>query len=413
MLNRLILVLSLLGMVLAVHLWIQKARGFDQGCLGLEKPAEVRVAEVGCNAGGLEAASHLLGVSNAAWSYAFFFGLSLVSFAKVVVPGTWARRLHWLSEIAIVPVTLYAGYLVLFQAFVAHAYCVLCLTTAALIAAIFCLHAAVRFRGGYRPVAESAQSVEMGYAGGALFGAVGLLLAVLLFVDRLGTRPLDQGNSLAELNQVVGQALPIYIDGKRLSEMRACHFDWDAKRIDAEDICSPDTPFLGKPGGIPVVIFFDPNCPHCRDYYPDFLALADKFKDRARFYILPRMLWRFSLSQIEALELARREGKYFEMWQLQFATRHRGGMEAADLEVLFRKLGLPTDGLASRLDAVKPGVMAELARANAAGIDATPAIFIDGLKVFPYNQSPECVDTLINRRIAADWTADVPVAPAK
>src|ERR1700691_5262896 len=184
MLNRLILILSLLGMVLAVHLWIQKARGFDQGCLGLEKPTEVQMGDAGCNASSLEASSHFFGFLKAPLRYAFFFGLALVSFAKFVVPGRWARRLHRLCEAGIVAAALYAGYLVCFHAFVAHAFCILCLTTGGLISVIFCLFAAVRLRGGYQPVSDSARGLEMGYAGGALFGAMGLLLAVVLFVNR-------------------------------------------------------------------------------------------------------------------------------------------------------------------------------------------------------------------------------------
>ena len=35
MLNRVILFLSLAGMILAIHLWIQHERNFDKGCWGL------------------------------------------------------------------------------------------------------------------------------------------------------------------------------------------------------------------------------------------------------------------------------------------------------------------------------------------------------------------------------------------
>jgi len=91
MINRLILWLSLAGMILALHLWIQKARGFDQGCLGLETHA-VEVAEGGCASAGLEAGSHLFGVSNAAWGYAFYFGLALLSFGKIVTSASCRER---------------------------------------------------------------------------------------------------------------------------------------------------------------------------------------------------------------------------------------------------------------------------------------------------------------------------------
>ena len=123
MINRLILWLSLAGMILALHLWIQKARGFDQGCLGLSKP--VFVVEKGCSEVSALPASHLLGVSNAAWGYAFYFGMALLSFAKIFATPHWARRLHVLGEIGVAVALLYSGYLVYQMGFVAHAWCVL------------------------------------------------------------------------------------------------------------------------------------------------------------------------------------------------------------------------------------------------------------------------------------------------
>jgi protein-disulfide isomerase/uncharacterized membrane protein len=409
MLNRTILILSLVGMVLAVHLWIQKARGFDQGCLGIRKPSVEQIARAsseGCTASSLEAASHILGVSNAAWAYAFFFGLSLVSFSKAFVRDSAARRLHLASEAAIVPAALYACYLVFYQAFVAHAFCVLCLTTAALIGILFILHLALRLRGGYRPAAEPERATELGYAVGSLFAAMGLMVAVLVFVNRIGTRPLDQGESEAEIDRVVGTALPLYIDGRKLMEMRSCRFDPNQPRkIDLAKLIDPDMPFIGNPGGVPVVVFYDPNCPHCREHGPLYLKLAEQDKDRGKFYILPRMLWDFSLLQMQAIELARQEGKYFEMWRLMLDRQLPRGMGLPDIEKLFAELGLPTENLKARLDGVLPATRALLRRSAAVGVTATPTTFIGGWRVFSYNGSAECVGTLVDRVVSAEKSA--------
>ena len=37
-LDRLVFALALLGVLLAVHLWIQQGRGFDRGCFGFSQP---------------------------------------------------------------------------------------------------------------------------------------------------------------------------------------------------------------------------------------------------------------------------------------------------------------------------------------------------------------------------------------
>jgi protein-disulfide isomerase/uncharacterized membrane protein len=327
----------------------------------------------------------------------------LISFAKIFVPDAWARRLHLLGEIAVLSGLIYALYLVYFQAFVAHAFCVLCLTTATLIATLFVIHLVLRIRGGFQPVAESVRGIELGYAGAALFGAVGLLVPLLFFVNRLGTRPLSDVAS--ELDQIIGEALPLYIDHDKLMELRPCKFDSDTPKIEVDKIAGPNAPFIGKADGIPVVTFDDPNCSHCQANYPGFLKLAEKYKDRAKFYVLPRMVWQYSLLQVEALELAKRQGKYFEMWQLLFDHPHQQGMEFPDIEALFHDLSLPTDNLAARLAAVEPDVSAQQHRTLEAGVGSTPSIYIEGIKVYPYNKGPECIDTLIHQKIAPDQPA--------
>jgi uncharacterized membrane protein len=397
MLNRLILVLSLLGMVLALHLWIQKARGFDQGCLGLEKPAAVTT--YGCAADGLETASHLFGVSNAAWGYAFYFGVALLAFGKIVATPAWARRLHGLSELGTLPALGYSWYLVYVQAFVAHAYCVLCLASVGLITLIFALHACVRRRGGFQPIAESDRPRELGYAAAMLFGAVGLIVSVVLFVNRIGTRPLNQGDTEQQVEQLVGDSLPMYIDPDQLFQIRACRFDDAAPRLNLGDFVPAGTPFLGNwNGDAPVIIaFYDPNGPRCRQYNPVYLRIAAHLSEKVRFYILPRLIWDYSIPQVEALHLAAREGKYFEMWQRQFDHQATGerNMSAEEIEKMFRDLGLSTVDLARRLEAERASVVAEAKRANAAGIDGIPYVYVNGAKVAWLNRSEDCVLKLI------------------
>lgn len=413
LINRLILWLSLAGMVLTLHLWIQKARGFDQGCLGLD--SHVAAVEAGCNDAGLQAGSHLFGVSNAAWGYAFYFALALISFGKIVVPPGWARRLHLIGEVAVVVGFLYSGYLLYFQALVAEAFCVLCLVSIGLVTALLASHVAVRLRGGFLPIPATERAVELGLAGGALFAMMGVLIGVLVFVNRLGTRPLDQGSTGRELERIVGQALQIYIDGGKLAEMRACHFDWDAQKLPAGRFTGPATPFIGNPSGPQVVIFYDPNCAHCRAYHPVFLRVVEKYKDRARFTIVPRLLWEESMPQVAALRLAEGSGKYFELWQrmfdLRIAPRHGAG--TAQIEALFRDLGIDAADLERRLAAERPAVLSLRRQENAAGITGVPVIYIGGRKVWAMNRGEACMGTLIERvlsgvvkPVAAESTVD-------
>ena len=400
LLNRLMLWLSLAGMVLAIHLWIQKARGFDQGCFGLDSHATAP-AEGGCNDAGLQAASHLFGVSNAAWGYAFYFALALISFVKLLASPGWARRLHVAGEVATAGALVYSGRLVYHMGWVAHAWCVLCLTSAGLIAALFVLQAVLRVGGGYRPPEEPARTGEFRGAVAALFATLGVLLGVLLFFDRLGTRPLDAGSTGKDLERIIGEALPLFIDGARLREMRACRFDPEAPVLDLKKFIGPTTPFLGKADAVEVVVFYDPNCPHCQAYHPEFLRAVEQFKDRARFRVLPRLLWDESIPQAEALILAEGSGKYFVLWQAMFDRQPgpRQGMTTAQIAALFRELGIDATNLESRLLAAKPAVVAARAQAAAAGVNGTPALFIGGRKVWERNRSVECVGRLLDQAI--------------
>ncbi len=399
MINRLIMWLALAGAILALHLWIQKARGFDQGCLGLDSHAAVAMTEGGCKEVGALPASHIFGVSNAAWGYAFYFALAVLSLAKILVPPTWARRLHRVGEIAVAGALLYTIYLVYEMGFVAHAWCVLCLASATIIAALAGLHVALYRRGGFQPVEESSRAGEFRIATAAIFAAAGVLIGVLLFLDRLGTRPLDQGSTRKEFLTLMGQSLPYFIDGEKLREMRACHFDWEAPPLPPGEFSGPPASYVGKADGPEVIVFYDPNCPHCRAYHEGFLRVVESYKDRARFTIRPRLLWDQSIPQVEALKLAEGSGKYLELWRIMFERQPgpKKAMTVAQIAAIFTELGLDPSNLEQRLAAERATVEDETARARAAGIDAVPAIYIGGVKVWGANQSGPCVGALIER----------------
>ena len=397
MINRLILWLSLAGMILALHLWIQKARGFDQGCLGLSKP--VFVAPQGCVEVSELPASHLFGVSNAAWVFAFYFALALISVAKMVAAPGGARRLHGISEIAVALAALYSGYLIYTMVFIAGAFCLLCLTSSLLVLTLVALHVVLRRRGGFQPIAESARGTELGLAVAGMFAATGMLVGVLLFINRLGTRPLDQGTTAQDFEQLVGQSLPLFIDRERLAEMQACRFDPWAPAIDWKKIVGPGLPFLGRPDGVSVVVFYDPNCPHCAAFHPQFLKLVERFKDRARFQVVPRSLWDLSLRQTQALKLAEPSGKYFELWQRMFERQKKAPAAMTDLEIAaqFRDLGLEASDLEKRLEGVKAAVVEAGKRVKAAGVAGLPALYIEGRRVLGPNYAADCVAKLIDR----------------
>jgi predicted DsbA family dithiol-disulfide isomerase len=231
-----------------------------------------------------------------------------------------------------------------------------------------------------------------------------------MFVNRLGTRPLDQGNSAREIEKLVGQALPLYIDGAKLAEMRACHLDRDGPALPPGKMPGAHVPFLGTARGPEVVVFYDPNCPHCKRHHEGFMLLAKKYGERARFAIRMRGLWEESLSAAEALKLAENTARYYELWEAMFAHQ-LGPKKAFSVELLaeiFREVGLNADDLANRLAAQRATVLAERDQAWAAGIDRAPMVFIDGRKVWSGNLSADCIGTLVDRSVARAAAAGPP-----
>lgn len=396
MINRVIFWLSLAGMILALHLWIQKARDFDQGCFGTSKPA---VVASGCTEVSALPSSHLFGVSNAAWGYAFYFTLALISFAKILAPPERARRLHRVGEALVAGGFLYSVYLVGVMVVVAHAVCLLCLTSALLVTTLLILHAVLRRRGGFQPVAEAARGLEVALAGGGAFAAAGVLVGVLLFVNRLGTRPLDAGSEGRELTRIIGNTLPKFIDPEKLATMRTCRFEWSVPPLDLSKFISPATPFRGKPDGVRIMVFVDPNCGHCRAYLPTFLAAMEKFKDRARFTIVPRVLWDQSIPQAAALKLAEGSGKYFELWQTMFDRQvgPRNGMSTEQIAGIFRELGIDATDLDRRIAALRPAILAAKGEAELARMDAVPAVYFEQRQVWVENEGLDCLGTLLER----------------
>ena len=389
--NRLIFLLSLAGMVLAAHLWVQKQRNFDQGCWGVSSPGAVSSAP--CQ-GTMVEDGKVFGIPNAALGFAFYFAMAMLSLAKVASIGRWTALLNRLSEALAVVAFLYSGYLVYQQAAVIHAFCALCMTSAGIVVLLFMLHGVQWRYGGFLPLASKNKWPELAFAGIASFGAAGVLLGVLLFIDKLGTSPWREGRSGRELEALVGRSLPLFIDEGHLKEVSACRLDSNSQ-LDLERLLPPDMPFLGNSNGVSVVVFADPNCGSCREFHPSFLKLADRYGKIAKFYLAPRILWEYSTTQVEALGAAAKQGRYFDLWKRQFEMEKPAGLTLADLREFFRELNLDAEHLEDQLKSVRAEVRTFERKVKTAGVTGTPTIYISGFKVSSFSQSEACLGRLI------------------
>ena len=405
MLNRLVFLFSLIGMILAIHLWIQKERDFDQGCWGFGESAEAAATSPsGCRSAELEKISKFFGVSIAAWGYMFYFFVAAMAFAQLVLSARVARVCYAASEIGVALAFPYTCYLLYYQV-AAKAFCPLCIVSALLVASLFTIHVIKYRRGGFVAVSADQRAHEIGYSTGMSFVAVSALVAILLFVNHLGTRGFDEGSNAEKFTSMVGRSLPRYIEAAKLQEMKPVGFNFNIPSLRMEDWIASSTPSLGTPGKIKVAAFLDPNCPSCKGEFTMLESLAKRYHGQASFYVFSRVLWGYSLLQSQALEIARDTGKYFDLWRVQLDRQRQGGLDLPAIKKIFMDLNLDTADLDQRLAAALPVVKAQRDRAIAAGINGTPTIFIDGLAVDDLSRDERSLGKLIERAEQARTTA--------
>jgi uncharacterized membrane protein/protein-disulfide isomerase len=376
MLNRIALIISLLGVTLALHLWIQKERDFDQGCWGLGEEA-VQTATGGCHDPRLSKESELFGVSTAALGYAFYLSMVLLTSIKLLSPYRLARGCQMITEILVGSAFLISLYLVYYQIGVAHAICPLCMVSFGLTAMLFFINV-VQWKKGIKVPDNFDRTTEIGYISGILFGGIGLLITVLVFVDGVATRRIDRGSEAQRLSMMVRRMLPTMVVADALKTSAEALKGHAVLKF--EDWKSFNFPTLGAPDGVRVVLFLDPNCPHCRNAFKAFSRLAEKFKDKANFTLIPRPLWDYSTLQIQALDMAKTTGRYYDLWQKQFENQKRGGLELKEIRALLTDVGLPGVDR-EQLEPASAAVRDLRLKAAKAGINATPSWFINDLEV--------------------------------
>ncbi len=132
-LDRAIFVLAMLGVLVAVHLWIQQGRGFAEGCTGF---GDAGASVFDCGAVVSSAAGTFLGVSNTLWGLVFYLGVGLLTALAAVGPAGWLRPSKMLRLGLVGFGFLYSAYLTLYQFTQLDARCLLCLLSAGIVTVI-------------------------------------------------------------------------------------------------------------------------------------------------------------------------------------------------------------------------------------------------------------------------------------
>ena len=396
-LDRLIFAFALLGVLVTVHLWIQQGRGFDRGCLGFSDP--VPSATVDCNAVVQSSAGTLFGVSNVVLGIAFYLLLTGLSLGVAYAAGPARSRLKQLRMAVVTGGFLYSLYLVYYQSLVIGQYCVLCLTSAGIVAVLFGLHLADLFTHSSAAMSSSDRAGRVSAVREAsVLSSLALLVFLVSGADVLYFNSLEQPSpsASAEAESAARQA-----EGR--SEMQvpsstaACRYNPEKSPIeDYESLVQFTDPVKGSHDApVTVIEYLDPNCPHCENLHPVMQEVAAQQKDQARFVYKLFPLRRSSLPQIMALRVAAEENKFFEMLEAQFDRQ--GVLSVAELREVAREVGMDPDETVRRMqqDALVEQVLRERKAAFERGVDSTPTVIINGRVVASRSRTEACLNQLI------------------
>ena len=348
LLRRVIVAVALAGVLVVTHLGLQQANGFANGCTGLAGIAfsadDIGTETAGCAAVTGSEWANMFGVSNVVWGL-LFYGLVLA--LRLGYAAFRDDRLRLASAGVVGVGVLYTAFLVYIQAVQIGSFCVLCMTSAALVLTLAVLHAVEHRRLGSGLAAPPRRRAGPERTGlGALRPYAPLLavFAVLLVADLAWAR---QSDAPAGSTDAVRQLTRTTAAGLQPARNETGTCDYDPSYDPIADLAPfTDGPFRGDPDApVAVVKVFDPNCPHCKELSETIDPVAEELGDRARFYYVPYPLRQQSLGQIIALKLAEREGRFFELMDEMFRRQDQTwGMSLEELVETVDAVGM--DGAA-------------------------------------------------------------------
>lgn len=388
--DRFVFGLALLGVFVTVHLWVQQRRGFADGCLGF---GELGEGSFDCAAVLQSGASELFGVSNVVWGFLFYVVVAVLSFVIARV-GPGRRATLKQARLGVLGFGfLYSAYLVVYQWTQVGQWCALCLTSAALVTAMLAFQLYDYFTASDRPA--TAMNTRLVKKETRLLAALAVVVLLVSGADALYFNGAE-GSAQTALASVAGS------DTLQVAE--GCYYDPEKGAVvDPDQLVGMSDPVKGNPeGDVTVLEYFDPNCPHCRTFYPQMQELIAQYGDRVRFVYKPIPLWEFSIPQIEALYAAQQQGKFTAMLEGQFANQSPNGLSLAQMKAIAQEIGMDAEAMEARIRSGLFRMQWQQSRQQAGeiGLTGVPSVLIDGRFVAGPSRTPRCLALMIEDAVS-------------
>ena len=255
--EQLLFGISLLGVLNVVHLYIQQGREFDQGCLGFET-LDAGGSTFDCAAVTSGPGSELLGLSNLAWGSGFYLSVALLTVLVFAVAPYIREWVQGVRVAVLVGGVGYSAYLTSLQFGQVDALCLPCLISALLAALLFGIQVSTLILSPSST--DPNMSSRLGKRQIALFvylAATTLILAGADFVYFDGAQQSASEGARAVTSNGGEDSAQC-----RLNPSKSAVPDNGASLVNFQDI----TKGSGE-SGVTIVEYFDPNCPHCKDFH--------------------------------------------------------------------------------------------------------------------------------------------------
>lgn len=164
------------------------------------------------------------------------------------------------------------------------------------------------------------------------------------------------------------------------------------------DVSADDDPIKGdKNAKVTIIEFSDFECPFCEKAEPTLKKIMDKYAGKVKLVYrdFPLTFHKSAQKASEASQCANDQGKYWEYHDKLYANQK--ALAVADLKKYAVDLGLDIAKFNECLDNNKfaDEVKKDLADGEAAGVDGTPAFFINGRKIVgaqPYESFEKIIE---------------------
>jgi protein-disulfide isomerase len=157
---------------------------------------------------------------------------------------------------------------------------------------------------------------------------------------------------------------------------------------------------------VTIVEFSDFQCPYCSRLTPTLEQVMSKYGNKVRivFRQFPLPIHDKAAKAAEAALCANEQGKFWEMHDAMF--KDQGGLAVDGLKTKAATLGLNAQSFNSCLDSGKetPAVQADLKAGQQAGVQGTPAMFVNGRFINgaqPYETIAGIIDDELKRKGAS------------